>query len=342
MHTLSTVSPSTSRAQPYLNVIENFLSTPERLFFSSSNLDEARSMVSRVMKPHRIDQTNSSERLDAKMHHLALGEISLSRLRYGAAVKIECDPLDNCFLVQMPIAGNAAVTVRDRHMELNSDVASVLSPNDAVRMRWSQDTDQLIMRVSSNLLERTLVGHLGHPLDEPLRLESAFGWRNSTAWNGLLSYLIDCATQCPDLAQHRLVLPQIEQLTTSILLATHRHNYSETAPARRSTILPRHVRRVQDFIQAHAHEPMTAEQLAQIAGVSLRSLYTGFKDFLGVSPMQYLRDLRMEHAHTELISGEAGNVSGVALRWGFAHMGRFSTDYKQRYGESPSQTLRRI
>jgi AraC-like DNA-binding protein len=73
----------------------------------------------------------------------------------------------------------------------------------------------------------------------------------------------------------------------------------------------------------------------------MRSLYAGFKEYLGVSPMQYLRDLRMECARTELMSGEASNVSGVALRWGFAHLGRFSNDYKLRYGETPSQTLRR-
>ena len=136
------------------------------------------------------------------------------------------------------------------------------------------------------------------------------------------------------------MLSQVEQLAASILLTSHLHNYSETAPARRS-ILPRHVRRAQDYLQAHAHEPLSVEQLAQVAGVSVRSLYSGFKEFLGVSPMHYLRDLRMERARTELLSGEAASVAGVALRWGFAHMGRFSNDYKARYLETPSQTLLR-
>jgi transcriptional regulator GlxA family with amidase domain len=40
------------------------------------------------------------------------------------------------------------------------------------------------------------------------------------------------------------------------------------------------------------------------------------------------------------MSGDSNHVAGVALRWGFAHMGRFSNEYKQRYGESPSKTLR--
>jgi len=325
-----------------LDGLQALLSTPERLLFASSNLEDARSLVSRVMKPHRISQVDASEKLDARMHHVALGEVSLSRLSYGASVEIDCDPLDGCFLIQMPISGMANIKVGCHDLGTSGEIASVLNPSDAAHMRWSKDMDQLILRVSRSLLERTLVGHLGHTLDEPLRFEHNFAWRHSAAWRSLLSYLMGCATQYPDLAQHKLVLPQIEQLTHSILLATHHHNYSETAPARRNTILPRHVRRVQDYLHAHAHEPITPDQLAQIAGVSLRSLYSGFKEFLGMSPMHYLRDLRMEKAHTELVSGEAANVAGVALRWGFAHMGRFSNEYKQRYGESPSQTLKRI
>ncbi|KAG1240833.1 hypothetical protein G6F68_017277 [Rhizopus microsporus] len=57
--------------------------------------------------------------------------------------------------------------------------------------------------------------------------------------------------------------------------------------------------------------------------------------------MHYLRDLRMERARAELLSGESHNIAAVALRWGFAHMGRFSAGYKARYGESPSQSVRR-
>lgn len=241
----------------------------------------------------------------------------------------------------MPISGSAEVESGAQHIDSGPDVASVLSPEEGTKMRWSAGNEQLMLRLSRSLVERTLVGHFGHPLEQPLRFELGFEWRGCAQWRCLLNYLIDCSTQGLDLAQHKLVIAQIEQLAASVLLASHQHNYSEAAPSRRGTILPRHVRRAQDYLQAHAHEPVCADQLAQVVSVSVRSLYTGFKEFLGVSPMHYLRDLRMERTRTELMSGEATNVAGVALRWGFAHMGRFSNDYKQRYGETPSQTLRR-
>ena len=75
--------------------------------------------------------------------------------------------------------------------------------------------------------------------------------------------------------------------------------------------------------------------------MSLRSLYTGFKAFCGVTPMQYLKELRLDRAHAELQGASHGaQVSGVALRWGFGHLGRFSADYHARFGENPSETLR--
>ena len=137
------------------------------------------------------------------------------------------------------------------------------------------------------------------------------------------------------------MLAQIEQLAAAVLLASHRHNYSQAQPARNSAVLPRHVRKVQEYLQAHAHEPVQAEQLAAIAGVSTRSLYAGFRDFVGASPMQYLRELRLERARAELLGSDAANVAAVALRWGFAHLGRFSSEYRQRFGETPSETLKR-
>jgi AraC-like DNA-binding protein len=320
---------------------EAFFSTPARLLFASADLDETRAMVGRVMKPHHLALTGSAERLNARMHHAALGDIALSRLCYGTTVLIEPGPLENFFLVQMPLHGTAHIESGPQVIDSFAEYASVLSPEEQTRMRWHAGNDQLMLRLSRTLVERTLAGCLGHPVDQPLRFELGFRWRDCASWCCLLSYLRDCLVQHPEMAQHKLVVSQIEQLAASVLLTAHRHNHSAAQSARAPAILPRHVRRVQDYLQAHADEPIGVAQLAQVAGTSMRSLYAGFKDFVGVSPMHYLRNLRMERVHTELMSGQAGNVTGVALRWGFAHMGRFSSAYKQRYGVTPSQTLRR-
>ncbi|OKP00251.1 AraC family transcriptional regulator [Xenorhabdus eapokensis] len=318
------------------------LNSPEHLLFSSNDLDEIKSMVGRVMQPHQLMILGSNQKLDAKMHYIPLGDISMSRLRYGASVEITPGELDSFFLIQMPLSGCAGIESGDQCLDSTPNLASILSPNQHTSMRWNVDNDQFMIRISRSLLERTLVGQLGHPLDQPLVFELGFEWQRCQAWRCLMPYLLECTTQVPDILQHKLITNQIEQLISVTLLSTHQHNYSEMpANRRRCSIRPRHVRRVQEYLQAHAHDPITVEQLAQVAGVSLRSLYAGFRQFLNISPMQYLRDLRMAHVRTELLAGEATSVTSVALRWGFAHMGRFSAEYKARYGETPSESLKR-
>ena len=84
--------------------------------------------------------------------------------------------------------------------------------------------------------------------------------------------------------------------------------------------------------------------VAEAAGVSVRTLQAGFHEHLDNSPTSYIRDLRLDRAHADLLEGDpyAGpQVTDVALRWGFSHFGRFAALYRRRFGERPSETLRR-
>lgn len=318
------------------------LGASARQLFASRDIHETRSLVAKVMKPHRLGVAAQGQRLNARMHHLTLGQVSVSRLCYGAEVEIEPGELDEFFLVMMPVQGHAVIRCGGEEIESHAERASVISPHLGTRMRWSADCDQLMVRISRSFLERMLVAHMGRDLDDPVSFALSFQWRDQHAWHCLMRYLVDWAEQPLQVTDHLLTVAHIEQLVACTLLSAQSHNYRDCGKTRRHAVLPKHVKRVQEFLQAHAHEPIRSEQLAEVAGVSLRSLYTGFQDFCGVSPMQYLRDLRLERARTDLLAGmPSGGVSGVALRWGFAHMGRFSAEYKAKFGESPSQTIRR-
>jgi transcriptional regulator GlxA family with amidase domain len=68
-----------------------------------------------------------------------------------------------------------------------------------------------------------------------------------------------------------------------------------------------------------------------------------FRRFRNTTPMAHLRAIRLELARNELINaGRQGlSVAAVANAFGFGHLGRFAYDYKERFGESPSETLYR-
>lgn len=106
--------------------------------------------------------------------------------------------------------------------------------------------------------------------------------------------------------------------------------------------LPRGVRRALDAMRASAERDWSVTELAQVAGLSSRTLQRQFGMFLGKTPRAALRDVRFESARRELLQGlPDAKVMDVALRSGFPHCGRFSVEYRRRFGETPSQTLKR-
>jgi AraC-like DNA-binding protein len=116
----------------------------------------------------------------------------------------------------------------------------------------------------------------------------------------------------------------------------------DNAPWNLRQPLPRGVRRALEAMQANLGHRWTLGELAATAGVSGRTLQRQFLSFMGKSPQDALRDLGFEQARRELLRGGPDDkVMDVALRCGFAHQGRFALDYRRRFGETPSQTLKR-
>ncbi|HXI05352.1 MAG: helix-turn-helix domain-containing protein [Bradyrhizobium sp.] len=115
---------------------------------------------------------------------------------------------------------------------------------------------------------------------------------------------------------------------------------SGTSPG--AAVLPRAVRRALDFMQGGIERDIGIAELARAAGLSARALQRQFKAFLGKSPHEALRDIRFDAARRQLLVGRPGTrVMDVATACGFPHFGRFSIEYRERYAETPSQTLKR-
>ena len=109
------------------------------------------------------------------------------------------------------------------------------------------------------------------------------------------------------------------------------------------SLAPYYVKRVEAYIADHAHLPITVVELARYAGVSKRALYSGFRNFRQSSPMLHLKEVRLQRAREDLLNAQQGErVTTIAMRWGFNHLGNFTADYKRKYGEQPSHTLRRL
>ena len=92
----------------------------------------------------------------------------------------------------------------------------------------------------------------------------------------------------------------------------------------------------------HMDHTMSVSEIAQKYGISEKSLQNSFKALFDLTPNQYMRLLKLNLVHHDLVRGSASKTAvwKIAQKWGFRHMGRFSKYYKELFGENPSETLR--
>lgn len=118
--------------------------------------------------------------------------------------------------------------------------------------------------------------------------------------------------------------------------------FERLARVQRRQSEPTYIKVAEDHLRMHCAEPLTIERLAAAGGVSPRTLIKGFRRYRGMSPKVMLRELRFQSARDALLAAQPGTatVADIATAWGFYELGRFAVEYRRRYAETPSSTLR--
>jgi adenylate cyclase len=106
--------------------------------------------------------------------------------------------------------------------------------------------------------------------------------------------------------------------------------------------VPSDVKKAVAYMRRDVGRRLSVADLASHCGVAERTLHKHFRAFMGASPLDYWRRLRLAEARDELLRcGDRTCVTDVAARFGFSHFGRFAQQYRRQFGETPSRTLRR-
>ena len=102
------------------------------------------------------------------------------------------------------------------------------------------------------------------------------------------------------------------------------------------------VRIARDFIHSKLAEPLRLSELCCKANLQIRSLEYGFREVTGLTPVAYIRSLRLSTVRRALQqqSGAQRSISEVAMDAGFWHLSQFASDYRRCFGETPTETRR--
>lgn len=311
----------------------------------STDLDQAVDLLTQAYAPHRMSVS------EPKHFGFELKTTDAERLRIGHArfdgdVSIEVPPTSNFYIFCFASSGSVRITSGSQSMLVNPKTASVMTPTQPWRFdQWSQDSALLAMRIGRADLEEDLAAIMGKPVTAPIRFEPCMDLttRRGSEFLRALDLMHQELSHPDGLARHPLLASRLAQLVRSSLIVSQPHNYSDLLREPESAPLPKEIRKVVDAIEADPMQFLIATDLARFACLALRTLEQGFAEFVGISPMAYVRQVRLERARADLLRADPGVVSVfvVAHQWGFHHMGRFAASYQQRYGELPSATLQR-
>ncbi|MCD2196886.1 AraC family transcriptional regulator [Actinomycetospora endophytica] len=312
----------------------------------TADVDEAQHVVTDVYVPHELDSLGGRP-LDARLNSIASERLTLGYLVYGANASLDLPPLEHCYHVNLTLNGRTEVTRRagrERAVTEAGRSGAVLLPTEDSTVTWSPEAVQFAMKFPRGPLEEHLGGLIGRPVTDPLDFDISMDLSDGpgAALMAAVRFLQTEIDRPGGISDSPLARAQLETYVMTALLHGVRHQYTDALHAPRAEDRPTLVRQALEFIETHAGEPFSIPQLAKRLGVSTRTLQVTFARNVGMTPSEYVRDQRLSRVHAELVTGDPSStsVTECAAAWGFLHQGRFSEQYRHKYGELPSRTLR--
>jgi AraC-like DNA-binding protein len=313
--------------------------------YRTDDLDAARQYIGEIFVPHRLDVLGHRQVLDVCIGRAGIDGVSFVYHRHGARVRVRPEPLNEFFLLQIPLCGEVRLKIDQREIDCSTGAAVMISPTAGVDMQFGPDCDQLIVRVRKTDLEQQLERQLGRDLAAPLEFTPAVRWSTDSLreMTAVLSLMAASLCHAGGLCSSTLGRKHLVSLLLMSLLTCLDHNYRDELRHNACWAQPVFLGKAQNFMRQNIRVAITPADIASAVHVSPRSLYAGFQASLNTTPMRYLRDLRLDMVRDALAGADPhqASVTAVALGHGFQHLGHFCADYKRRFGELPSETLRK-
>jgi AraC-like DNA-binding protein len=313
----------------------------QSLLFATNDLAQASEEISRIYTSYRY-HTRGPRKLPTSMYNLPGHSIGLSRFTYGTDITIDPEPFDDFVLVLTTLTGHSAICTPSAESSGGIGNTVLVVPGERSSYRYDSGNSQLVTRIDAS----RIIEVAGSMFDLkawqfPLVSQAISRPRQRAQWNASLNQMRHILDPAISPQSRTLLLPGAEELLILSLLCAQSDLTQSHSPISAS-VSPAYLKRAIAFIEDYADQPMTLMDVAQAAHCGIRSLHRAFHEWRGISPMRYLKEVRLRNVRQALLNPTEGDcVTDLAIRWGFLHLGQFSVDYRRAFGEKPSDTFRR-
>lgn len=313
---------------------------------STHSIDTANQCLNQIIGPHELVDLSHEEPLNFSFKGEQMGGIIIGDLIYGKDVVFKTQHQQDMhfYCISRPKIGKPVFRQEHGVFEASPGNAAIVSPFDKFEIEIERDCVQSFISISKPLLENTLSDLIQRPLDAPIEFNHIMSVQNErvNAWWNLLEYFgsygrRDMNFEC----LMNEIKHDFEKILVKSLLLSQPHNYSQLLADNHHNN-PEFLQRALQYIHNNIQYNISSEDLERISGVSKQKLSKAFRDRMKVSFNSYIRYYRLKCIYQELsLAQDKKNITSIAMKWGVNHLGRFSIEYKQQFGESPSDTIRK-
>jgi AraC-like DNA-binding protein len=263
----------------------------------------------------------------ARFGGVGIGGFSFALIAFDTTMQIKASVHSDHFLMMCCLRGSAHLDVDGTFVSVAAGEGILARPSRIMKGLFSSDCVRLAVRIDPHLLS---------PKAYPDLVTFSLGSAEVRSWFETIGFLFSTPS-FRDSAPHDPAL--VEHMEGVLFRLLHGSPLYQAINQVRSPAASRDVTRAEIFVRAHAARDISLADIASAADVNVRTLQLNFMRYRNMTPMEYLRNVRLDRARKLLIGGL--QVSDAASDSGFVHQGRFASRYRARFGESPSITLKR-
>ncbi|TCM67080.1 AraC-like DNA-binding protein [Acinetobacter calcoaceticus] len=323
----------------------NSLSQQMELQHHSHQADFAQDLMSTICGEHHLE-TLSRDRLDFHYEGMRLPNknIAIGTICYGANVAINISNL-KAYSISLPLQGKQSLGLSGEKYWSDENKGLIVSNSALQDLNIDRHCKKIQVVIPEQSLQMVLAELIQRPVDAPIIFDPEMPIDSDQMvgawWKNIQSFML-LKSQYSSFAALPMLSADYENFVIKALLLSQENNYSSLLREQSQQQTPEYIKNVKLFIMQHAHEEICVEDLQRIAGVSKSKLYEEFQQYCGTSPMSFLRKYRLQQINKVLSNNtQKISISKLAFDWGFNHLSRFSQEYREEFGEKPSETKRK-
>lgn len=315
---------------------------PQRSSLDTRNPDLAHDYLRATYVDHDVQLSGNIDRFRFRHHVAGDADFFVARYEHTMNCRVDTESFGYLLVGQMLSGRLQLASGRSEISPATGDLFA-LDPAAPMRIHWD-DFHAGLLRLDLGVLNRVAAEATGGALKGGVQvgLTRVVSPERARNWQGLMRYLTHDFLPNELAYGSPLIRAQTMRLVAATVLETFPNSAASADPAAATQVETTVMRKAVAYIDEHAGEPIGVTEIAAAARIGPRTLQEAFRRHIETTPMAYLRRVRLERAHAELLAADpttGATVAEVASRWGFANLGRFAATYRNCYGRSPRATL---